>query len=137
MADFTTRIDDPGRTTAQPGLPIGRFQSPAQESELKNFFSNMKDFLTDRRIRVKGAHSVAFVPQVFGDSTGSNLKELFRSAPRGAVKSELLVNWNAGFGGFWQNLRDTIFPPKLPPLKTTSQPVPVVPIFAPKTRPNP
>jgi protein TonB len=134
MADFTTRIDDPGRTTAQTGLPIGRLQSPTQDSELKNFFSNLKDFLTDRRIRVKGAQSVVFVPQVFGDSTGSNLKELFRSAPRGAVKSDLLVNWNAGFGGFWQNLRDTIFPPKLPPLKTTSQPVAVKEIWSKNTQ---
>jgi protein TonB len=134
MADFTTRIDDPGRTPAQPSLPIGRFQSPSQESELKNFFSNLKDFLTDRGIRVKGAQSVVFVPQVFGDSTGSNLKELFRSAPRGAVKSDLLVNWNAGFGGFWQNLRDTIFPPKLPPLKTTSQPVAVKEIWSKNTQ---
>jgi hypothetical protein len=63
MADFTTRIDDPGRTTAQTGLPIGRFQSPTQDSELKNFFSNLKDFLTDRRIRVKGAQTVVFVAE--------------------------------------------------------------------------
>ncbi len=134
MADFTTRINDPSQTTAQPGLPIGRFQSPHQESELKNFFSNLKDFLTDRRIRVKGSQAPVFVPQVFGDSTGSNLKELFRSAPRGAVDSDLLVNWNAGFGGFWQNLRDMISPPKLPPLKTTSKPVPVKEIWSKNTQ---
>ncbi|MFZ1035402.1 MAG: hypothetical protein WAN72_25705, partial [Candidatus Acidiferrales bacterium] len=134
MADFTTRINNPGQTPPQAGLPIGRFQSPHAQSELKNFFSNLKDFLTERRTKVKGGPPPVFVPQVFGDSTGANLKELFKSAPRGAVDSDLLVNWNAGFGGFWQNLRDAISPPKLPPLQTTSKPVPVKEIWSKNTQ---
>ena len=68
MADFTTRINEPGQTPPQPGLPIGRFQSPHAQSELKNFFSNLKDFLTERRIKVKGGPAPVFVPQVFGDT---------------------------------------------------------------------
>ena len=31
---------------------------------------------------------------------------------------------------FWRNLRDLIAPPKLPPLKLTSKPVPVKPLWA-------
>jgi hypothetical protein len=107
MADFTTRINDSERTTAQPGRPIGRFQSPTQQSELKDFFSNLKYFLTERRIKLNGGAPAVFVPEGFGDGTGSNLKELFRAGPRGAVNSDLLVNWSSGFGSLWQNVSDT------------------------------
>ena len=39
-----------------------------------------------------------------------------------------------GFGGFWQNLRDLISPPKLPPLQVTSQPVAVKEIWSKNTQ---
>ena len=134
MADFTTRMSNPSQTPAEPTLKIGRFDSPTQQSELKNFFSNLKDFLTERRVKFRGGQPAVFVPPSFGDGTGSNLKELFRRAPRGSVNSDLLVSWNAGFGGLWQNLRDLISPPKLPPLQTTSQPVAVPEIWSKNTQ---
>ena len=37
-------------------------------------------------------------------------------------------------GGFWQNIRDAISPPKLPPLQTTSKPVPVKEIWSKNTQ---
>ena len=46
------------------------------------------------------------------------------------MNSGLLVSWDDGVGGFWQNLRDIISPRKLPPLKTTSQPVDVPEIWS-------
>ncbi|MGA7623982.1 MAG: energy transducer TonB [Candidatus Acidiferrales bacterium] len=134
MADFTTPIDNSSQNTAEPTLRIGRFDSPAQRSELKNFFSNLKDFLTERRVKFRGGPPAVFVPESFGAGTGSNLKELFRRAPRGSVNSDLLVSWNAGFGSLWQNLRDAIFPPRLPPLQTTSQPVAVPEIWSKNTQ---
>ncbi|MFZ0520398.1 MAG: energy transducer TonB [Candidatus Acidiferrales bacterium] len=134
MADFTTRSNLPERTTDQPGMSIGRFQSPARRSEWKDFFSNLKYFLFERRIKVRGGAPAVFVPEGFGDSTGSNLRELFRAAPREAVNSGLLVSWNSGFGSVWQNLRDTFFPAKLPPLKTDSQPVAVKEIWSKNTQ---
>ena len=39
-----------------------------------------------------------------------------------------------GFGGFWQNVRDLISPPKLPPLQTTSQPIDVPDIWSKNTQ---
>jgi protein TonB len=96
----------------------------------EGFFFNLRYFLTARCIKPNGGPPAFFVPEGFGESTGSNLKELFRAAPRGAVNSDLLVSWNSGFGSLWQNLRDTCFPSKSPLLKTTSQPVAVKGIWS-------
>jgi protein TonB len=134
MADFTARRNGPERTTAQPGMPIGRFRSPAEKSVWKNFFSNLKYFLTERRVKAQGGPPAVFVPKRFGDNAGSNLKELFRAAPRGDVDSDLLVNWNSGFGSLRQSIRDAFFPKKLPPLQTISQPVAVKEIWSKNTQ---
>jgi periplasmic protein TonB len=134
MADFSTRSNGPERTTAQPIIPIGRFRPPAEKSVWKDFFSNLKYFLTARHIKLNGGPPAVFVPKGFGDTAGSNLKELFRAAPRGAVNSDLLVNWNSGFGSLWQNLCETCFPAKLPPLKSTNQPVAVKEIWSKNTQ---
>lgn len=109
MADLMTRSNDPERTTAHTGKPIGSVQSPARRSEWKDFFSNLNYFLTERRIKMEGGPPAVFVPERFGDGTGSNLKELFRAAPRGDLNSGLLVNWNSGFGSVWQNISRHIF----------------------------
>jgi hypothetical protein len=134
MADFSTRSNGPERTTAQPGIPIGRFRSSAEKSVWKDFFSNLKYFLAERRIKEQGGSPAVFVPQRFGDGTGSNLKELFRAAPRGDVDSDLLVNWNSGFGSLFQNVRDAFFPKKFPPLQTDSRPVAVKEIWSSNTQ---
>ena len=42
----------------------------------------------------------------------------------------MMVDWQPGYRVFWRNLRDLISPPKLPPLKLTSKPVPVRPLWA-------
>jgi periplasmic protein TonB len=134
MADFSTRSNGPERTTAQPIIPIGRFRSPAEKSVWKDFFSNLKYFLAERRIKEHGGSPAVFVPERFGDGIGSNLKELFRPAPRGDVDYDLLVNWNSGFGSLGQNIRDAFFPKKLPPLQTISQPVAVKEIWSKNTQ---
>jgi periplasmic protein TonB len=134
MADFTSRLDDAGRSTTEPTLRIGRLPSPVRTSAFKDFFSNVKDFLSERPANIKGAKSDVFQNPEFGEGLGDNFKEFFRSAPRGRVNSDLLVNWNAGFGGFWQNVRDVISPRKMAPLKTTSAPVAVPEIWSKNTQ---
>jgi TonB family protein len=108
--------------------------SPAHESGLKSFISNLRDFLTERPAKIRGGTPTAFAKPSFGAGLGENLKELFRPAPHGAVKSRLLVSRDAGFGGFWENLRDALFPPKLPPLEVSSKPVPVPEIWSKNTQ---
>src|SRR5271156_6335972 len=131
MADHT---EDALQPAPEPTLKIGRLPSPTDDSRVRGFASNVKDFLTERPVNLKGARPAVFNTPAFGESLTDNLKEFFRAAPRGQVNSDLLINWNAGFGGFWQNLRDTISPPKLPPLKTTSKPVAVKEIWSKDTQ---
>ncbi len=129
MPEFGARTNDAGSTNGGPTLQLGRYRSPARESSLKSLLSNLKDFLTERPVKMRPGTPAAFAMPGFGGSFGDNIKELFHSGPKGAVKSDLLVNWGAHVG-FWQNLRDLISPPKLPPLQTTSKPVQVKEIWS-------
>lgn len=133
MSDFSARLDDVGRSTHEPTLRLGRLPSPSHESHLKSLFSNLRDFLTERPVKVRGGAPMAFATPRFGSGLGGNLKEFFRPEPRGPVHSALLVNWSQK-AGLWQNLRDLISPPKLPPLKTTSRPIPVPEIWSKNTQ---
>jgi periplasmic protein TonB len=101
----------------------------AHGSSLKSLFSNLKDFLTERPAKVRPGTPTSFDMPGFGTGFGDNIKEFFRSGPRGRVKSDLLVNWEEE-PSLWQNIRDLISPPKLPPLKTTSEPVAVAEIWS-------
>ncbi|HWF39759.1 MAG TPA: energy transducer TonB [Candidatus Acidoferrales bacterium] len=135
MSDTTARIDDTPRPADanDSTLQLGRFKSPTQESNLKSLASNLKDFLTERPVKVRGDRGPVFNMGGFGSSIGDNFKEFFQPAPRGAVNSELLVNWNES-PSLWQNIRDLISPPKLPPLNVTSKPVAVKEIWSKNTQ---
>ncbi|HYL67711.1 MAG TPA: energy transducer TonB [Candidatus Limnocylindria bacterium] len=134
MADGTSELDKIGRSTSEPTLRLGRLPARVHGFPLQALFSNLRDFLMERPVKFRPGQSTAFRMPGFGAGMGENLKELFHSAPRGQVKSGLLVNWNTGFGGIWQNLRDTVFPPKLPPLKVSSKPVAVPEIWSKNTQ---
>jgi len=129
MSDFGSRLDDVGRSTSEPTLRLGRLRSTSHQSSLKSLFSNLRDFLVERPVKVQPGAPDAFGMPGFGTGISENLKEFFHAGPRGNVRSDLLVDWGEG-AGFWQNLRDLISPRKLPPLQTTSQPVAVPEIWS-------
>lgn len=129
MPEVGARISDAASRNEGPTLQIGRFHSPARESSLKSLWSNLRDFLTEKPVKIRPGTSTAFDLPRFGGGIGENLKEAFHAGPKGAVNSDLLVNWS-GQASLWQNLRDLISPPKLPPLQTTSKPVKVKEIWS-------
>ena len=101
------------------------------------FSSNLKQFLTERPVKVIANKGDFFKSTSFGAGMGENVKELFHPAPRlqpGAPGSELLEKPGQDFDSFWTNLRDMISPRKLPPLNTTSQPVAVKDIWTKDTQ---
>lgn len=134
MADFSSRLDEAGRSSKEPTLRLGRLPSPSRQSPLSSLLSNLKDFLTERPVKVLHGMSSSFTMPGFGDSLLSNLAEFFRATPRGGARSPLLINWKQGFGSPWENLRDLFFPRKLPPLKVSSQPIPVPEIWTKDTQ---
>ncbi|HXX19798.1 MAG TPA: energy transducer TonB [Candidatus Acidoferrum sp.] len=131
MSDFSAKMSDANRSAGEPEstLQLGRLRFRSDESSVKSLFSNLKDFLTERPAKIRAGTPTAFDMPRFGSDVGGNLKEFFHSGPRGRVDSALLVNWEEE-PSLWQNLRDWIAPRKLPPLKTTSQPVAVPEIWS-------
>jgi protein TonB len=134
MSDLSARLDNAGRSSNEPTLRLGQYKSPSTESSLKSLVSNLKDFLTERPVKVRrGEASDVFHQPGFGDDFKSNLEELFKAGPRGRVNSDLLVAWDEE-PSLLQNLRDLFFPRKLPPLQTTSQPIAVKDIWTKDTQ---
>jgi protein TonB len=135
MSDTTARLDDASRPADAPvSTPqFGRFKSPTQDSNLKSLASNLKDFLTERPIKIRGDRGPVFNMSGFGASTADNFKEFFQPSARGPVNSDLLVDWNEA-PSLWRNLKDLIAPPKLPPLNVTSKPVAVKDIWSKNTQ---
>jgi protein TonB len=134
MGQLSSELDKIGRSTSEPSLRIGRLPSPSTVSPMASLFSNLHDFLFERPVKFRVGQQAAFRMPGFGEGMGSNLKELFHAGVKGDIRSGYLVKWNSGVGGFWQNLRDTISPPKMPPLKVSSQPVAVPEIWSKNTQ---
>jgi TonB family protein len=126
----------PGANTAHvnlaPGSSAPRF-APTRRLQSPGFWTNLKDFLTERSIRIpRNAHQEVFYTEGVDTSFSESLKSFFRSTPRikGPAVSGMVVDLEPTYRVFWRNLRDLISPPKLPPLKLTSKPVPVRPLWA-------
>jgi periplasmic protein TonB len=104
-----------------------------RQSWLQVFRSNLKDFLTERPVKIhRGSEPSPFESAPFGSTLSENFKEFLRPLPpsaRGKSDSELLVDSKSWVATFWENIRDTISPKKLPPLETTSEPVDVPEIW--------
>lgn len=109
-------------------------QALERQSGFEVFWSNLKDYLTERPVKIRrGSEPSPFESAGFGSSFSENFKELLQSLPpsaRGKSDSQLLVSSQSWFATFWGNIRDTVAPKKLPPLQTTSEPVDVPEIWS-------
>ena len=132
MSELGAKLKEPPRSNGS-GRSLGRYGFVSNESSIKSLLSNLRDFLAERPAKIHAGTPTAFDMPRFGSGFAANIKEFFRAAPRGRVNSALLVNWQEE-PGLWRNLRDWISPPKLPPLKTTSQPVDVPEIWSKNTQ---
>ena len=97
-----------------------------------NFWSNLKQFLTERPIKVRERKGAPFTQTSFGTGVGDNLKDFFSSgpAPKGPVNSRLAVAWGSNFGGFGTRIRDVFSPPKQTPLPFAVKPIRVKDIWS-------
>jgi TonB family protein len=84
----------------------------------------------ERPVKVaKSRPGDVFTVDEYGGSVSENFAEWFKPTPK-AVHSRMAVEWQPAYKVMWQNLHDLISPPKLPPLKVTSQPVKVKEIWS-------
>ena len=116
------KVTLPGGTAAP---RLGGTQKPLS----RGFLSNLKDFLTERPVKIAKNGGRCFHRDGFGGGLAENFKEWFKPTPK-AVSSRMTVDWQPPYKVLWQNIRDLISPPKLPPLKVTSQPVKVKDIWS-------
>lgn len=132
----TSRGAQTAHLNLAPGSSTPSF-APSRRLQSPTFWTNLKDFLTERSIRIpKNARQEVFYTEGVDSSFGESLKAFFRPAPRvrrGAAPGAtagMVVDLEPTYRVFWRNFRDLISPPKLPPLKLTSKPVPVRPLWA-------
>jgi TonB family protein len=83
-----------------------------------NFWSNLRQFLFERPVKVRERADAPFTKTSFGSGIAGNLAEFLRPRPaaRGRVNSRLAVAWGSNFGGFGGRIRDFFSPPKQAPL---------------------
>lgn len=97
-----------------------------------DFWSNLKQFLTERPIKIRESKDAPFTQTNFGSGFFGNLAESFRSAPGGdrPVNSRLAVAWGADYGSFGTRLKEFFSPPKQPPLPPGIKPIKVKDIWS-------
>ena len=117
-----------GQANGMPRLVTDRMSGP------KQFFSNFRDFLFERQVKVRNEAYSALTDVHFGAGLTENFKEWMKGTPRearGPVKnSDMLIAWQPWHQRFWNNVRDVIAPRKLPPLNVSSKPIPVPEIWS-------
>ena len=114
-----------------PSSAVPKFDAPAILIP-DNFWSNLRQFLVERPIKVRERADAPFTKTSFGMGVGSNLRDFFSSSPtaRGPVNSKLAVSWGSSFGGFGTRIREFFSPPKQAPLPFAVKPIKVKDIWS-------
>ncbi|MFZ0634026.1 MAG: energy transducer TonB [Candidatus Acidiferrales bacterium] len=116
MLDTTTNENESLSKSSNPTLRVTAL-AVNRVPWIKSFFSNLKDFLSERPVKIREGAPTAFYIPKFSSGVGGNLKEWLKPLPasaRGPMRSEMLVDWNPNFGTFWDNLRTAFSKQKLP-----------------------
>jgi TonB family protein len=97
-----------------------------------NFWSNLKQFLFERPVKIAERTDVPFTKNTFGTGMMDNLKFFFSAppAPKGVTNKRMEVDWGGSFGGFGERLKDFFNPPKVAPLPPGIQAVKVKDIWS-------
>lgn len=114
-----------------PASGVPKFGPPAHLMS-DNFWSNFKQFFTERPVRVVERKGAPFTQTAFGAGVADNFKEFFssRPTPKSRGNSGLEVNWGAGFGGFGDRIKEFFFPKKQAPLPFAVKPMRVKDIWS-------
>ena len=96
-----------------------------------NFWSNLKQFLFERPVKVRGDVKSTLMPPQYGDGFWNNVSEFFtsRPVPKGSSDSRLSTEWVEGFGGFSTRIKEFFSPTKQAPLPFEVKPVRVKEIW--------
>ncbi len=114
-----------------PSTPLPQFGTPTR-FVTDGFWSNLKAFLFERPVKIRGDFESPLMPENYGDGFAENLKTVLKSGPvpKGPSNSKLEVAWGAGFGGFGSRIKELFFPVKQAPAQWTSKPVKVKDIWS-------
>jgi periplasmic protein TonB len=97
-----------------------------------NFWSNLKQFLFEKPVKVIERSDVPFHKNTFGSGLRENLKFFLSApaAPKHVTNKRLEVDWGGNFGGFVDRIKDVFNPPKVAPLPPGIHPVKVKDIWS-------
>lgn len=143
MMKLTPNPDPNAPKAERVNLPAGESSpkfTPKKDAMSQGFIANLKDFFTERPVKVSKGGDAAFVTEEFGTGFMDNLKDWFRSGPkakagamaslRGANAPGIKIEYTPFYKSFFRNIRDLIAPPKQAPLQVTSKPVKVRDIWS-------
>jgi TonB family protein len=140
VQDFINLLPDevsrPKRSGPEEIVPVSNAAMPdfGVPSHLMpdHFWSNLKQFLFERPVKIIERNDVPFTKNTFGTGIRENLR-FFVSAPavsRTVVNKRLEVDWGGSFGSFTDRLKEFFHPSKPAPLPPGIQPVNVKEIWS-------
>ncbi len=132
-------MNKPGASASgaqQPNVPVPASAVPSfttpERVVTDGFWSNLKQFLTEKPVKVSGKTRSPLMPATYGGGFRDNLKDFFssRPVPKGPMNSRLAVNWGANFGGFGYRIKEFFSPSKPPPMPAGIQAIKVKDIWS-------
>ena len=108
------KLSGPQDVIPVPNSAVPEFVTPAHLLP-DNFWSNLKQFLFERPVKITERNDVPFTKKSFGSGMAENLK-FFLSAPKVSkkvVNKRLEVDWGGSFGGFFEQLSEFFSPTRV------------------------